>query len=145
MLVHFAVEATARRLERRGRRTPARTPDVWFGGGDAGEGTARLVARVSPRSPRSPSASQVELAVDTSRLYFFDPRDAAEGDLALDGAGGQAGQDPLLQDEDRTISGSVTMIVAAMICPHGCWNALPDLPDERRDRDRDRVLVRATG
>ncbi len=26
------------------------------------------------------------------------------------------------------ISGSVTMIVAAMISPHGCWNALPDLP-----------------
>ena len=26
------------------------------------------------------------------------------------------------------ISGSVTMIVAAMISPHGCWNALPDFP-----------------
>jgi multiple sugar transport system ATP-binding protein len=35
-------------------------------------GTSRLVARVSPRT-RSADGSPVELAVDTSRLYFFDP------------------------------------------------------------------------
>ena len=37
----------------------------------------RLVARVSPRS-RITEGNEVELAVDTSRLYFFDPesRDA---------------------------------------------------------------------
>jgi multiple sugar transport system ATP-binding protein len=35
-------------------------------------GTSRLVARVSPRMP-SADGSPVELAVDTSRLYFFDP------------------------------------------------------------------------
>ena len=35
-------------------------------------GTARLVARVSPRT-RSADGSPVELAVDTRRLYFFDP------------------------------------------------------------------------
>jgi multiple sugar transport system ATP-binding protein len=32
----------------------------------------RFVARVSPRT-RSSEGSPVELAVDTSRLYFFDP------------------------------------------------------------------------
>ena len=36
------------------------------------ENTSRLVARVSPRT-RSADGSPVELAVDTSRLYFFDP------------------------------------------------------------------------
>jgi multiple sugar transport system ATP-binding protein len=36
------------------------------------EKTARLVARVSPRT-RSADGSPVELAVDTTRLYFFDP------------------------------------------------------------------------
>ena len=35
-------------------------------------GTTRFVARVSPRAP-SAEGSHVELAVDTSRLYFFDP------------------------------------------------------------------------
>ena len=41
---------------------------------DAAEdpGTSRFVARVSPRAP-SAEGSPVELAVDTSRLYFFDP------------------------------------------------------------------------
>ena len=36
------------------------------------DGVAKLVARVSPRS-RIAEGEQVELAVDTSRLYFFDP------------------------------------------------------------------------
>ena len=35
-------------------------------------GTSRFVARVSPRAP-SAEGTPVELAVDTSRLYFFDP------------------------------------------------------------------------
>ena len=42
---------------------------------EEGEPTTRLVARVSPRT-RIAVGSEVELAVDTSRLYFFDPRDA---------------------------------------------------------------------
>ena len=33
----------------------------------------RLCARVSPRT-RIAEGSQIELAVDTSRLYFFDPQ-----------------------------------------------------------------------
>ena len=36
------------------------------------DGTSRFVARVSPRAP-SAEGSPVELAVDTRRLYFFDP------------------------------------------------------------------------
>ena len=44
-------------------------------GGDDGEGEnrTRLVARVSPRT-RIAEGSTVVLAVDTSRLYFFDPK-----------------------------------------------------------------------
>jgi ABC-type sugar transport system ATPase subunit len=34
--------------------------------------TTRLIARVSPKS-RVAVGQQVELAVDTTRLYFFDP------------------------------------------------------------------------
>ncbi len=36
------------------------------------EGKTRLVARVSPRT-RIAEQQPIELAVDTSRLYFFDP------------------------------------------------------------------------
>ena len=49
--------------------------DIYFGGsedGGAPEGVTRLVARVSPRT-RIAVGSKIELAVDTSRLYFFDP------------------------------------------------------------------------
>lgn len=47
---------------------------VRLGGGDEddGGGKTRLCARVSPRT-RIAIGSDVELAVDTSRLYFFDP------------------------------------------------------------------------
>ncbi len=71
VLVHFATGAT--RIV-----SSATAADA---GEDAGvslvdeedEGPSdRLVARVSPRS-RIADGSEVELAVDTSRLYFFDP------------------------------------------------------------------------
>ena len=76
VLVHFSTGAT--RIV-----SSAAAADV---GEDAGvslvdeedEGPSdRLVARVSPKS-RITEGSEVELAVDTSRLYFFDPetRDA---------------------------------------------------------------------
>jgi multiple sugar transport system ATP-binding protein len=42
-------------------------------GGDDGDGMTRLCARVSPRT-RAAEGNEVELAVDTSRLYFFDPQ-----------------------------------------------------------------------
>jgi multiple sugar transport system ATP-binding protein len=47
--------------------------DVHLGGGDGnGADRTRLVARVSPRT-RISEGGEVELAVETSRLYFFDP------------------------------------------------------------------------
>jgi multiple sugar transport system ATP-binding protein len=51
--------------------------DVSFGSDseDAGAST-RLVARVSPKS-RIAEGSEIELAVDTTRLYFFDPENGA--------------------------------------------------------------------
>jgi multiple sugar transport system ATP-binding protein len=45
---------------------------VHFGGGAAGDGS-RMCARVSPHT-RIATGQSVELAVDTSRLYFFDPQ-----------------------------------------------------------------------
>ena len=88
-VVSSAVEADARedadiRLGGRGRRRRRKT---------------RLCARVSPRSHIA-AGQPAELAVDTSRLYFFDPQ-TRETRLALHGAGGEAGDDPLLQDEDH--------------------------------------------
>ena len=47
--------------------------DISLGGEDGdGAGQTRLVARVSPKT-RIAEGSEIELAVDTSRLYFFDP------------------------------------------------------------------------
>jgi multiple sugar transport system ATP-binding protein len=52
---------------------------VQFGGNDGGLPRTRMCARVSPRS-RIAIGYAAELAVDTSRLYFFDPetREAVE-------------------------------------------------------------------
>jgi multiple sugar transport system ATP-binding protein len=59
---------------------PARTEEVEELAADAGvrtlgagDGEATIVARVSPRS-RAAADDQVELAVDTRTLHFFDPR-----------------------------------------------------------------------
>jgi len=75
VLVYFSVEAT-------GIISSAVTADAAEGdadiyiasdeNGDAAGGLTRLVARVSPRT-RIAVGSRIELAVDTSRLYFFDP------------------------------------------------------------------------
>jgi multiple sugar transport system ATP-binding protein len=71
VLVHFSTDAT-------GVTASATTADlgddaVSFGGSDDGDGQrTRLVARVSPRT-RIAEGQPIELAVDTSRLYFFDP------------------------------------------------------------------------
>jgi multiple sugar transport system ATP-binding protein len=46
--------------------------DVHLGGDGAGADRTRLVARVSPRT-KIAEGSEVVLADDTSRLYFFDP------------------------------------------------------------------------
>ena len=92
VLVHFTIGGDRRRLRaprrrtRRGRGRPFAD--------DRGRGKTRLVARVSPRT-RIAEGSEIELAVDTSRLYFFDPETRRRSSLALDRAGGQAGEDPL--------------------------------------------------
>jgi multiple sugar transport system ATP-binding protein len=77
VLVHFSTEAT-RILSSAAEADAGADADVSFGGNDEDEGvTTRLVARVSPRT-RAREGSELELAVDTNRLYFFDPetRDA---------------------------------------------------------------------
>jgi N-methylhydantoinase B/oxoprolinase/acetone carboxylase alpha subunit len=63
------VETQLTLLADRRRRGP-----YGLAGGGEGEGadTTRLVARVSPRT-RIAEGSTIELTVDTSRLYFFDP------------------------------------------------------------------------
>jgi multiple sugar transport system ATP-binding protein len=75
VLVHFRTEAT-------GVVSSAATADV---GEDAEvrlaqdedtEASTRLVARVSPKS-RIAVGSEIELAVDTARLYFFNPETRA--------------------------------------------------------------------
>jgi multiple sugar transport system ATP-binding protein len=74
VLVHFSTEAT-------GVVSSAAAADVGEDAevrlGEDRDASTRLVARVSPKS-RIAVGHQVELAVDTTRLYFFDPetRDA---------------------------------------------------------------------
>jgi multiple sugar transport system ATP-binding protein len=69
VLVHFSTQAT-------GVVSSAAAADVGEDAdvrlGEEEEASTRLVARVSPKS-RIAVGSEVELAVDTTRLYFFDP------------------------------------------------------------------------
>ena len=72
VLVHFNA-AAARVVSSAAAADAGADADVHLGGGDAEDAdTPRLVARVSPRT-RITEGSTIELAVDTSRLYFFDP------------------------------------------------------------------------
>jgi multiple sugar transport system ATP-binding protein len=75
VLVYFSVEATRIISSAVTADAAEGDADVYFGGDDeegAPESMTRLVARVSPRT-RIAVGSKIELAVDTSRLYFFDP------------------------------------------------------------------------
>ena len=77
VLVYFGTEAT-RVVSSAVAADVGEDAEVQLGGGDdGGEPTTHLVARVSPRT-RIAVGQEIELAVDTSRLYFFDPetRDA---------------------------------------------------------------------
>jgi multiple sugar transport system ATP-binding protein len=65
VLVHFTVAAT-------GVATEAALAEGIAGDPTVEAGKTRMVARVSPRT-RIAEGSPIELAVDTSRLYFFDP------------------------------------------------------------------------
>jgi multiple sugar transport system ATP-binding protein len=79
VLVYFSVAATGIISSAVTADAAEGDADLYFGGGngDAPEGLTRVVARVSPRT-RIAIGSKIELAVDTARLYFFDPetRDA---------------------------------------------------------------------
>jgi multiple sugar transport system ATP-binding protein len=77
VLVHFSTEAT-RVVSSAAEADAGADADVSFSGTDEDQGSkTRLVARVSPRTGAREGA-ELELAVDTRRLYFFDPetRDA---------------------------------------------------------------------
>jgi multiple sugar transport system ATP-binding protein len=65
VLVHFAVSAAGVVAEAVAAEGLEADPTLE-------EGKTRMVARVSPRT-RIAEGSQIELAVDTSLLYFFDP------------------------------------------------------------------------
>jgi multiple sugar transport system ATP-binding protein len=73
VLVHFGTEATA-------VVSSAAAADVGEDAevrlGEDEDASTRLIARVSPKSHVA-LGQQVELAVDTSRLYFFDPETRA--------------------------------------------------------------------
>jgi multiple sugar transport system ATP-binding protein len=71
VLVHFGTEAT-KIVSSAAAADAGEDADVSFGGEEDEEVSDRLVARVDPRS-RIAEGEEVELAVDTRRLYFFDP------------------------------------------------------------------------
>jgi len=73
VLVHFGTEATAV-VSSAVAADVGEDADIRLGEED--ELTTRLIARVSPKS-RIALGQQVELAVDTTRLYFFDPETRA--------------------------------------------------------------------
>jgi multiple sugar transport system ATP-binding protein len=74
VLVHFATEATAV-VPSAAAADVGEDADIRLG--EDADVSTRLVARVSPKT-RVAVGSDIELAVDTTRLYFFDPetRDA---------------------------------------------------------------------
>jgi multiple sugar transport system ATP-binding protein len=71
VLIHFSSEATGV-VSSAAQADVGADADVSFAGDDDDEDvTTRLVARVSPRT-RAREGSELDLVVDTSRLYFFD-------------------------------------------------------------------------
>jgi multiple sugar transport system ATP-binding protein len=75
VLVHFSTEATGV-VSSAAAADVGEDADVRLGQDEDSEASTRLVARVSPRT-RIAVGSEVELAVDTARLYFFDPETRA--------------------------------------------------------------------
>jgi multiple sugar transport system ATP-binding protein len=71
VLVYFSVTATG--VTSSALAAEAKEDaDVYLGGDEDTEGKTRIVARIDPHTQIS-EGDQIELAVDTSRLYFFDP------------------------------------------------------------------------
>ena len=76
MLVHFNTGAE-RFISSATKADAGEDADVSFGSdSEDAEASTRLIARVSPKS-RIAEGSEIELAVDTTRLYFFDPETGA--------------------------------------------------------------------
>jgi multiple sugar transport system ATP-binding protein len=71
VLVHFSTEATGV-VSSAAAADVGEDAEVRLGQEEDEEVTTRLVARVSPKS-RIAVGSEIELVVDTTRLYFFDP------------------------------------------------------------------------
>jgi multiple sugar transport system ATP-binding protein len=71
VLVHFSVAAT-RIVPSAVEADAAEDADVYLRRGEDADGRSRIVARVDPRTEIR-EGHQIELAIDTSRLYFFDP------------------------------------------------------------------------
>jgi multiple sugar transport system ATP-binding protein len=71
VLVYFSTAATAV-VSSAVTADAGADAEVSFSEDEDGGGRSRLVARVSPRT-RIAEGSEIQLAVDTSRLYFFDP------------------------------------------------------------------------
>ena len=83
---------------------------------------------MSPRT-RVAVGKPAELAVDTSRLYFFDPqtretRSRTSGQ-PLTAPAVRPAMIRFCRMRTMTISGTVMITVAAMTCPHGTAKALP--------------------
>jgi multiple sugar transport system ATP-binding protein len=70
MLVYFSSDAAAV-VSSAVTADAGADAEVTLGGDEDGAGRSRLVARVDPRS-RIATGKEIEFAVDTSRLYFFD-------------------------------------------------------------------------
>jgi len=75
ILVHFSTEAT-KIVSSAAAADAGEDAEVSFGGSGDDEPSTRLVARVDPRS-RIAEGNEIELAVNTKRLYFFDPETRA--------------------------------------------------------------------
>ena len=75
ILVHFSTEAT-KIVSSAAAADAGEDAEVSFGASDDDEPSTRLVARVDPRS-RIAEGNEIELAVNTKRLYFFDPETRA--------------------------------------------------------------------
>jgi multiple sugar transport system ATP-binding protein len=71
VLVHFST-AAERVISSATSADVGADADVSFGGDERDVSSTRLVARVSPKT-RIAEGQEIELAVDTARLYFFDP------------------------------------------------------------------------
>jgi len=76
VLVHFTTGAE-RIISSATKADAGEDAEVSFGSdSEEAETSTRLIARVSPKS-RIAEGSEIELAVDTTRLYFFDPETGA--------------------------------------------------------------------